>query len=153
MWDSSVMDIQLIYSSVALSDFSDEELDKLLATCVSFNASKNISGMLLYGNGKFIQVLEGKGSDVEALFEKIVADSRHSQVNTLIKTHIRKREFNSWSMGFRRLDSGCSSDLKDFVAFFDKNFDKDGICTQPNLAMALLKAFAFSRVPDSARMP
>jgi hypothetical protein len=139
------MDIQIIYTSVPVREFSDEELDQLLAASASFNASKNITGMLLYGGGKFMQVLEGEADDVDALLNKVIADSRHSQVNVLVRTPIRQRDFGTWSMGFRRVDRDCVGDLKHFAAFFEEDYEQNGICDHPNLALAVLKSFAFPR--------
>ena len=138
------MDIQLIYSSVAVREFSDEELDRLLDTCASFNASKNISGMLLYCNGKFIQALEGEADVVDGLLHKIIADIKHTKVNVLVRTPIKKRDFGGWAMGFRRLDSRLLGDSGKFVPFFEIDFDQDGICEHPNLAIAVLKSFGSS---------
>jgi len=139
------MDIQLIYASEATQKFSDEELDDLLALSSSFNASKNITGMLLYGSGKFMQVLEGEAREIDALVKKISADGRHTKVNILVRTPISQRNFSTWSMGFRRIDRDCIGDLKHFTAFFEEDFDHNASCDYPNLALKVLKSFAFPR--------
>jgi hypothetical protein len=139
------MDIQLIYTSIAAHNFTDEELDELLATSSSNNAIKKVTGMLLYGNGKFMQVLEGEADVVDAFLQKIVADRRHTKLNVLVRTPIKQRDFHSWSMGFRRTDRDCIGDLQNFSAFFDEDFDHNSACDTANLALAVLKSFAFPR--------
>ena len=139
------MDIQLIYASLATQAFSDEELEKLLATCAANNASGHITGMLLYGNGKFMQVLEGEADLVDALVRKIKADSRHTKINVLVRTPVQQRDFHAWSMGFRRVDRDCAGNLAHFSAFFDEDFERDRVSDHPNLALSVLKSFAFPR--------
>lgn len=139
------MIIQVIYASVATCPFSDIELDRLLASSAAFNASVNITGMLLYGNGKFMQVLEGEDGVVEALLQRIIADSRHTKVNILVRTPIEHRDFASWSMGFRRIDRDSVRDSAHFAAFFEEDYDQNCTCGRPNLALSVLKSFAFPR--------
>ncbi len=139
------MEIQLIYVSEATQPFPDETLDELLVTSAENNAAHNITGMLLYGNGKFMQVLEGEDSVVDRLLLTIRADDRHKNVNLLVRTPISQRSFSTWSMGFRRIDRDCIGNLEQFLAFFEEDFDRDAVCRQPNFALAVLKSFVFPR--------
>ena len=50
---------QLIYASAAVKPFTPQELTVLLAKARKKNSSMDISGMLLYHAGSFLQVLEG----------------------------------------------------------------------------------------------
>lgn len=139
------MDIQLIYVSEAVQTILDEELDELLKACVFNNRKQNITGMLLYGNGKFMRVLEGEADVVDALVEKISSDKRHTKLNVLVRTPIEQRDFGTWSMGFRRTDRDCIGDMNHFNAFFEEDFEHDRCCDKPNLALTVLKSFAFPR--------
>ncbi len=49
----------LVYVSSAVRPFSRVDLDDLLATSRANNARVGITGMLLYKDGNFMQVLEG----------------------------------------------------------------------------------------------
>jgi hypothetical protein len=67
----------ICYISTAAKDFSDEEIQKLLAEWKENNSKHNIRGILLYSEGHFFQVLEGEKKNVLRLYEEIQQDSRH----------------------------------------------------------------------------
>ena len=62
---------QLLYTSKAVNPFSDDEVKKLLETARLNNSKKSITGMLLYCNSNFIQLLEGNEQDLAELFHII----------------------------------------------------------------------------------
>jgi len=97
--------IHLIYSSAATLPFQDEDLMELLAKSRTNNAQLEITGMLLYENGSFFQVLEGAPEAVDRLFERIIQDDRHTKAVIIIREPIAKRSFGEWTMGFARLGS------------------------------------------------
>ena len=59
--------------------------------------------MLLYGDGIFIQVLEGPDENVDKLCEKIAEDPRHSAFEVLYTETIDERAFGDWSMAYKVL--------------------------------------------------
>ena len=61
----------LIYISTAVKLMTDAELISILADSRDNNKLKNITGMLLYGDGTFIQVLEGGKKDITDTYHKI----------------------------------------------------------------------------------
>jgi hypothetical protein len=142
------MDIQLIYTSLAERALSDAELDELLESSATFNARMNITGLLLYGDGKFMQVLEGEADSVDALMQNIKADTRHREINVLVRGPIKKRDFNEWAMGFHRTDRDSIGDMAHFVAFFEEEFDPDALSDHASLALSVLKSFAYPRSLD-----
>jgi len=139
------MDLQIIYTSFAEQPFSDAELDDLLDFSARYNAQMNITGLLLYGNGKFMQVLEGEAALLDALMARIKADARHRNVNVLVRAPIRTRDFSAWSMGFHRADRETGGDQAHFVAFFEQDFDPDALSDHASLALSVLKSFAYPR--------
>jgi hypothetical protein len=92
--------LQIIYASAATKPFTREGLVELLKIARQRNSAADISGMLLYHKGSFLQVLEGPDKDVEALYSKIQKDPRHSNSVLLLNENIAKKEFENWSMGF-----------------------------------------------------
>ena len=96
------MIFQLVYVSRATSGLEVAELDAILDTARRNNAGLGITGMLLYHEGSFIQVLEGEQAAVEALYEKIGQDGRHESANVVLRTQVEDRAFNQWSMGYKR---------------------------------------------------
>lgn len=95
----------LVYASSATRPFSEADLSDLLETSRENNARLGITGMLLYKDGNFMQVLEGEEETVRALYEKIGTDPRHDGAITLHQSFAQERQFPDWSMGFRNLDS------------------------------------------------
>lgn len=95
--------VHLIYASTAVNDFDQQELVVLLRKAREANAQAGITGMLLYIEGNFFQVLEGEQAAVDRQFAKIALDQRHAKVVTIIKEPIVKRAFGDWTMGFAEI--------------------------------------------------
>lgn len=97
--------IFLVYVSSAVKLFSDEELIQLLEASRQNNSKIGVTGMLLYKEGNFMQLIEGPEESVRSLHAKISIDPRHSGLITLLQGHQEKREFQDWAMGFQSLDA------------------------------------------------
>ena len=95
---------QVIYESRAARPFSEAEVEALLASSRTSNTRKGITGILLYRNGTFTQVLEGEESAVRALLEKIQRDPRHQNLSIRLEQFIENRSFPNWSMAYSRRD-------------------------------------------------
>jgi hypothetical protein len=96
--------IRLIYVSSSYNLLSSNELSELLTISVKNNVIRNITGFLIYSNGNFMQVLEGNETDVDYFFKKILHDKRHHDVIIIDRSNIDRRDFESWSMGFKVLE-------------------------------------------------
>ena len=92
--------IQLIYVSAALKLFTPAELRELLRLARIKNQRLDVTGMLLYHQGSFLQVLEGPAAAVDPLLETIGADQRHHKLMLLLRREIEARNFADWKMGF-----------------------------------------------------
>ncbi len=92
--------IHLIYCSSAKHAFSRSELSVLLINARRKNAQRGITGILLYSDGSFFQVLEGERDNVDMLFKIISGDERHKNVTVIIRESIAKRAFGDWTMGY-----------------------------------------------------
>lgn len=96
---------ELIYTSAAKRLLTPPELAEILKRARANNASLGISGILLYHEGSFFQILEGDESKVKALFDTIRDDQRHWRILVLREGPIQTRRFGEWSMGFVSLDA------------------------------------------------
>ncbi|WP_127471499.1 BLUF domain-containing protein [Thiomicrorhabdus aquaedulcis] len=92
--------IEIAYTSRAPKLFNATELLDLLKKARRYNQRHDITGMLLYKNGSFLQVLEGESDVVEALFAKIKLDFRHYDVLKLYQNPLEQRNFSDWAMAF-----------------------------------------------------
>lgn len=96
---------QIVYASTANTGADGVELiQEILNKSRTNNTKKNITGILLYRSGIFIQLLEGENSAVLNLFEKIKSDTRHTNVNTIATISDGERMFPLWDMAYREID-------------------------------------------------
>jgi len=130
----------LVYVSFATRDMSEDDLREILHASRKNNQPQNITGMLLYRDRYFIQVLEGEEDAVRATYAKIQTDVRHKNLVIAHEERILEREFDRWAMGFNHLDNLDSSELPAFSDFLEKPVD-DEFFTNGGRVMTLLRAF------------
>lgn len=94
----------LCYVSSAINTLSEEDLEHLFRVNKRNNTHLNISGILVYNNGNFLQILEGEKLRIQNLFRKICQDSRHNNIIKLIDTSIEERIFDDYELGFVTVD-------------------------------------------------
>ncbi len=135
--------VHLIYSSAATKPLPRAELVDLLDRARAKNSSLGITGMLLYVEGSFLQVLEGEPHAVEELFDVISGDPRHGGVVTIIHEPIAKRDFGEWSMGL----ADISADDLDSIVGLNDFFEMESCFTDLDSGRTkkLLKAFRAGR--------
>ncbi len=92
---------QLCYVSTAKDGLRFEEIKEILNQSNNNNKSNQITGILIYCNKHFFQIIEGQKNYIEELFEKIMVDCRHDGVIKIQAKTIEKRYFDSWSMAFK----------------------------------------------------
>lgn len=92
--------LQVVYASAALAPLSELQLTQLLMSARANNTRQGVTGLLLYVEGSFLQVLEGEDRVVEALLERIARDPRHDRVSILLRRPIEQRQYAEWAMGF-----------------------------------------------------
>jgi FAD-dependent sensor of blue light len=92
--------LQVIYSSASVAPFNERELAQLLMHARGNNTRLGVTGMLLYEDSSFLQVIEGDAAVLETLFQLIGGDKRHKRVMTLLRREVDVREFGDWAMGF-----------------------------------------------------
>jgi len=100
----------------------DKDLVALLHSCRLQNGRSNITGMLLYKDGHFMQVLEGEKSMIMKVFSRISTDSRHDSVDILRAELIQHRDFPSWTMGFKNIDEVDPVSVLGYTRFLDFGF-------------------------------
>jgi hypothetical protein len=131
----------LTYVSSAVRDFSEGELADLLSTSRENNARLGITGMLLYKDGNFMQVLEGEEEAVLELYAKIGEDPRHRGEITLHKGSSERRNFPEWTMGFQNLDSPEARLQPGYSDFLDAPLTGREFAGEPSRAQKLLLTF------------
>ena len=94
----------LAYESQASVPLTAPDLLDLLSRSRAKNARLGVSGILLYRQGTFLQVLEGPRAEVDELYATIARDPRHREVSTVLAEDRRERRFPDWTMGFADVD-------------------------------------------------
>ena len=130
-----------VYASSAVQPFEPAELRELLAQSRRNNAALGVSGMLLYKDGNFLQLLEGREAVVRELAARIARDPRHHQVTTLLEGFENEYQFPDWSMGFRDLAAEEQSPTAGYNNFLDMQFDPKVFAADPTVAQSLLLIF------------
>ncbi|MCX7110337.1 MAG: BLUF domain-containing protein [Proteobacteria bacterium] len=134
--------IQLIYLS-SLSDIRlEHEIGKILESSVRNNNENGITGMLLYANGNFLQVLEGERNAVEEAFARICADPRHYDIIVLLREPIAQRNFSQWSMGYQHLNEHDIRAFPKCAPLFKFRDNDEAIRAEPGIALELLRQFS-----------
>ena len=111
----------LAYVSTETEPFSQIDLVELLAVARGANAERGVTGLLLYREGCFYQVLEGNEFAVNKTFHDIEQDPRHRDVQVLFKGESESREFPDWQMGFLNLDGIEANALAGFSDFLSRD--------------------------------
>ena len=92
------------YLSSASQTFDRSQMHALCEVSRANNREAGITGILLYVDGSFLQVVEGPGRAVEALLARVEQDSRHSGMMVMERTAARDRFFPDWSMEGRGVE-------------------------------------------------
>lgn len=133
---------QLIYVSTAEIELDHAALSDILSSCVRHNQQNQITGMLVYWRGNFMQVLEGSADAVDETYQRICKDTRHHGLILLERSEIEAREFSAWHMGFRRLGDDEAAEAIGFADFFKPGFDPAASGAKEGAALALLQLFS-----------
>jgi hypothetical protein len=110
--------ISLIYASRSTESFHEHEIPELLQQVRLANAKQQITGMLLYIGGSFLQVLEGPPELVDAVFTKLHSDKRHGQLRLIAREPLPERAFEGWTMMHKTLDPVEAGELIGETGFF-----------------------------------
>ncbi len=109
--------VHCIYTSAATVEFTHDDIMALLEVSRANNAKLGVTGILLFIDGTFFQVLEGEKGIVEPLYDKIAQDPRHGNLSMIIFEEIEERTFTEWTMGYAgltRRDLAGVEGLNDF---------------------------------------
>jgi hypothetical protein len=94
--------LQIGYFSTAKGLQDATTVHDILLNARKANRRDSITGLLVAGGGRYLQIIEGPQAAVEALYSRIVEDSRHVAVAAFSTRYIDTRSFGSWSMAFRK---------------------------------------------------
>jgi hypothetical protein len=109
----------LAYISTTTTEMSDAALVRLLDGSRAANRAAEVTGFLLYRDGRFLQYLEGPEAAVRDLMRSIGSDARHRHVAVLLESAIARRQFPDWTMGFNASRSSLVAFVPGYMATSD----------------------------------
>lgn len=132
---------QLIYMS-DLVGRRESELASILESANRHNQRNGITGMLLYSEGNFLQVLEGEPDAVDATYQRICLDPRHRNIMLLQEEPVNQRDFAQWSMGYKRLSPEDVQKFPESAPYFKFGFNAPAFQAKPGDALLMLELFS-----------
>ncbi|MEG9248457.1 BLUF domain-containing protein [Arthrobacter sp. Soc17.1.1.1] len=139
MATSADQTFSIVYSSTANHPLSDTDLAALLTTSRRNNARVDVTGLLLYRQGRFLQVLEGPEAGVRDRFRMIESDARHTDVRVLVEDRSMQRQFPDWTMAYEPITTAMAADIPGYGRSFD---DMAGVSRSEDLADTIRTARA-----------
>ena len=113
---------RIIYISTCRTDPDRDMMDNILQASRRNNRRDGLTGLLVVGGRRFLQVLEGPDAMTEAAYARIRADKRHFALVQLNRKPIDERSFAGWDMGCEQLDG---ADLTELVEQLTQGLDAD----------------------------
>ncbi|AUS05992.1 BLUF domain-containing protein [Pseudotamlana carrageenivorans] len=107
----------ICYISDSNRDVTINNLNELYSAAKANNSKNHITGVLVYKNHNFLQVLEGAQELVDETFERIKNDSRHNNIFKVISTSIEGRIFEDYNFGFTVIDD--KKELKNLYEYLE----------------------------------
>jgi|SRR5579871_858919 len=137
---TAVADVQrIVYASSAARPWDDSELDAVLVKWRRNNAQCGITGMLVYHDENFLQLIEGPGPALNQLFSKLRGDPRHQKVVLLLRERIIERTFTDWPMGYARISVSEVQNVPGMTDFAQRRMSLQRLA--PRRAVMFLTAF------------
>ena len=109
---------QLVYVSEAVEDISYTDILEILQVSRRHNQRDEISGILIFREGRFLQLLEGPEVKVRQALGRVLLDERHFSLRVLTEVHSEKRIFDAWFMAYQDGDISSPS-----VSHIEEIFD------------------------------
>ena len=121
----------IIYVSSAAGMLSSKDVEHILGRARDRNAEYNVTGLLLFIGGNFMQYIEGPPSELNLIYNLILKDPKHVGVIKLMHEPIESREFSNWTMAY------CTKDRAVIVGDSNNQEILDGI----------LEALSYKKTP------
>ncbi|WP_114227162.1 MULTISPECIES: BLUF domain-containing protein [Sphingomonas] len=102
--------LQLVYISSAREVITGSTCATILEKSRANNSRDDVTGLLVAGERRFLQALEGPTEAVRSTYARIIQDHRHYACVLLSEQYVENRQFAAWSMGFVSGGSEMSDD-------------------------------------------
>ena len=137
------MVFQLVYTSSATQEFWPDDLFALVEKSRAKNAACGLTGMLLFHQGQFLQLLEGPEPAVRECFSTIRRDPRHNAITVLMTGTCEERDFPEWTMGFDQPNEAWHLPAE-WATVLENGFDADAARPNGSVTKDMLLSFRHS---------
>jgi uncharacterized protein YaaQ len=131
----------IIYLSWATRPFTAAQLHQVLTSARRRNTELAVTGVLLYGNERFLQVLEGEADVVQQVYAHIRQDPRHRNILTFANKAVAARAFQEWAMGFQALTAPQFEQVVGYLGPPEAPISLAGLSYQDSHLFDLLRSF------------
>lgn len=133
--------IQVTYVSRSKEQMPAADLLALLHECRTKNKRRDVTGLLLYGNGTFLQTIEGEEDVIDSLLDVICQDERHAEIQMLSRKEVSKRQYSEWSMGFDEVSDETLKDVEGLRDFGAVDFTFENLSDNAAVVDSLLQHY------------
>lgn len=84
------------YVSNLSAPVSNNEINRILSQADQYNNNHDFTGLLIFSEGNFFQLLEGEKVKVKELYDKIIKDSRHENVIKFVEKEIHNPAYDGY---------------------------------------------------------
>ncbi|MBS7806248.1 BLUF domain-containing protein [Variovorax sp. PCZ-1] len=92
---------QILYCSLLNAPMDDADIEALVYNAANLNRMDHITGMLMYADGVFVQLIEGPRQAVNHLWARLLNDKRHKGIVQLYhRREVEQRACANWDMGY-----------------------------------------------------
>ncbi len=95
---------RLVYTSARSEDCTEADIAQILEASRKNNAKIGLTGILIYTQDRFLQVLEGPKENVMKLYNRLKKDKRHGGSTMRYCEPVEERHFGDWNMASKKLD-------------------------------------------------
>lgn len=90
----------IIYISEATANLSEPALLTLLQQARAEHQHAQLTGLLVYREGRFLQIMEGPEAPLREFFSRVASDPRHGKLELLADGPKPSPDFQQWHMSF-----------------------------------------------------
>ncbi len=127
----------ICYVSSENDRMEENHIEILFSQTQRNNTANDISGILLYSQGNFFQVIEGDAITIKELFKKIENDDRHRNLFRVFNREIKQDQYDGYCCDFLTKHNQSEELNENYYLQFLKNLDHSSQTAVQNI----LKAF------------
>ncbi len=135
----------LSYVSTACDCLKFENIREILDSSNKNNEVNGVTGILVYCNKHFFQILEGDKDTILELFETISIDCRHDNVIKIQEGQIDQRQFGNWSMAFKSYNKELKHldnfNTEQFYSYIRNLLDQSKVDQKNDVSLKVLADF------------